>query len=188
MTPSDQITACLTELHKGDENATSRLMPLVYAELRRIANSCFARERPGHTLQPTAVIHEMYRRLIKPRAGPWKDRAHFFAVASCVMRRVLVDHARAHHAKKRFASVRVVDLPDTIVYSPHRSVQIIALDEKLQQLEERSPRQSRIVELRFFGGLTIKETAGVLGIGVTQVKEDWLLAKAWLQRELGERQ
>jgi RNA polymerase sigma factor (TIGR02999 family) len=185
MTPSDKITAFLTDLHNGDENATSRLMPLVYAELRRIAAACFAHERPGHTLQPTAVVHEMYARLIKPRAGPWKSRAHFFAIASRAMRQVLVDHARAHHAKKRGASVKTIDLAEAIAYSPERSTHLIKLDETLHRLEELSPRQGRIVELRFFGGLTIKETAVVLGVGVTQVKEDWTLAKAWLQRELG---
>lgn len=179
------ITALLSELHQGGQDAARVLMPLVYAQLHEIASALFARERAGHTLQPTDILHETYLRLIKPGTGPWTSRQHFFAIASRAMRQILVDHARAHGAIKRGGRLRRIDLEKVIVVAPRGSGWILDLDDALKRLAKLSRRQSRIVELRFFGGLTVREVATVLGVGATTVKEDWMLAKAWLQRELG---
>jgi RNA polymerase sigma factor (TIGR02999 family) len=184
MTPLPQITALLSELHDGEPDAASRLMPLVHAELRRIAAVQFAHERPGHTLQPTELIQETYIRLIKPGTGPWNSRAHFFGVAARVMRQILVDYARAHNAKKRAGLLKRVDLDKALVYSFEKSKEILDLDVALNRLAQLSLRQSRVVELRYFGGLAVREAAEVLGIGISTVKADWALAKAWLEREL----
>src|SRR2546422_8083540 len=181
---SSKITAALSELHKGSPNAADRLMPLVHAQLRRIAVSLFARERADHTLQPTELLQEIYFRLFKPGTGPWKNRAHFFGVASRAMREVLVDYARAHNAKKRAGTLTKVDLDKVLVYTPDKARALLDLDDALDRLAQLSPRQSRVVELRYFAGLSVQETAEVLGMGVSTVKSDWALAKAWLQREL----
>jgi RNA polymerase sigma-70 factor (ECF subfamily) len=181
--PAKSITAHLADLHRGDDEASAQLMPLVYSRLRRIAASHFKHERPGHTLQPTAVLHETYLRLVKPGTGPWKSRLHFFGVASRAMRQILVDHARARATEKRGGLFARVDFDEVIVYEPDRR-NILALNDALDRLEALHRRQGRIVELRFFAGLTVKETAEVLGVSVDTVKTDWALAKAWLQREL----
>jgi RNA polymerase sigma-70 factor (ECF subfamily) len=181
--PAKNITAHLADLHRGEDEASAQLMPLVYSQLRRIAAFHFKHEKPGHTLQPTAVLHETYLRLVKPGTGPWKSRRHFFAVASRAMRQILVDHARARAAEKRGGLFARVDFDEVIVYEPDRR-NILALNDALDRLEALHRRQGRIVELRFFAGLTVKETAEVLGVSVDTVKTDWALAKAWLQREL----
>jgi RNA polymerase sigma factor (TIGR02999 family) len=186
--PAKDITELLTDLHRGDAEASSQLMPLVYSELRKIAASHFRHERPGHTLQPTALIHEAYLRLLKPEAGPWFSRKHFFAVASRSMRQILVEHARKRSAAKRGGSLQRVDLDKAHVSEREKPDQILALDEALTRLEALNERQCRIVELRYFAGLSVKETAEVLGVGVTTVKDDWAVAKAWLQRKLAEPQ
>lgn len=184
MTPSQEITALLSELHDGRPDAASRLMPFVHGELRRIAATQFARERPSHTLQPTELIQETYIRLIQPGTGPWNSRAHFFGVAARAMRQILVDYARAHNAKKRVGSLKRVDLDKALVYAFEKSREVLDLDEALNRLAQLSRRQSRVVELRYFGGLSVKESAEVLGVGLSTVKADWALAKAWLEREL----
>jgi RNA polymerase sigma factor (TIGR02999 family) len=181
----EQITALLSELHFGNQDAGSRLMPLVYEQLRRIAAAHFKNEKPGHTLQPTALINEAYLRLVKPGTGPWNNREHFYAIASVVIRRILIEHARARSAKKRGGLLERVDFEKALTYAPERPREFLALDEALQRLETLAPRQGRVVELRFFGGLSVKETATVLRVSATTVKAEWALAKAWLQRELG---
>lgn len=183
MNPSTAITDLLSEVDHGNSDAVSELMPLVYAQLRHIAASHLSHERRGHTLQASDLMQEVSLRLLKPNAGPWENRHQFFVIASRSMRRVLVDYARAHGAKKRSAVRASVDLNNAVSAADGLST-ILTVDEALKRLEKLSERQSRIVELRFFGGLTVRETASALGVGVTTVKEEWVLAKAWLHREL----
>ncbi len=178
------ITALLSDLHEGKQGAETELMPLVYRRLRRIAARRFAGERPGHTLGPTDLVQETYLRLLKPGTGPWKNRNHFYAVASQAMRQILVDYARAHRAQKRDAKLAQRDWGRLFAQAPAPPGFLLDLDRALQRLARLSPRQSRVVELRFFAGLTIQETAEVLRLGVTVVKQDWALARSWLQREL----
>jgi RNA polymerase sigma factor (TIGR02999 family) len=160
-------------------------MPLVYEELRRLAGHYMRRERPDHTLQTTALIHEAYLRLVEQRDTNWKNRAHFFAVAAQLMRRILVDHARACQTTKRGGEVEFLSLEEhSIAFSEEKSRELIALDEALTRLAELSPRQSQIIELRFFGGLTVEETAEALQIAPRTVKRDWRVARAWLHREV----
>ena len=184
MSSPDETALPREERHPSCPEATSDLLPLLYGELRRIAATLFRRERAGHTLRPTEVVHEAYFRLIKPGKGRWKSRHHFLGVAARAMREVLVDYARAHGAQKRGSTLIRVDWDDAIIYSTEQPGLILAVDEALTRLAKLSRRQSRIVELRVFGGLSVREIAAVLRIGVTAVKEDWALAKAWLQREL----
>jgi len=184
MKRSDKITTLLADLTNGDTAAADELMPIIYAELRRIAASQLSRERPGHTLQPTELIQETYLRLIQPAKGSWKNRAHFFGAASRSMRQILVDHARRHKALKRGGFLFPVALSDDVMVAPHQSELLIEIDQALTRLAKLSPRQSQIVELRYFSGLSVRETAEVLNMGVTTVKADWALARAWLEREL----
>jgi RNA polymerase sigma-70 factor, ECF subfamily len=179
-----EITNLLVQLQNGNRDAQSRLIPLVYAELRRVAARYMRGEQPGHTLQATALVHEAYLRLAGQTEINWQNRAHFFGVAASLMRRILVDHARTRRAKKRGGSNQKVSLDvGTLVQSdPPR--QVLALDEALERLARRDPRQSRIVELRFFGGLSEEETAEVLGISTRTVKRDWRVARAWLYQQL----
>src|SRR5262245_44437011 len=161
-------------------------MPLVYSELRELAKRHFRKERPGHTLQPTAVVHEAYFRLVDQTRVTWKNRGHFLAVAAQAMRRILIDHARGRDAEKRGGEARRVTLDAGIASpEPSREVDLLALDEALDRLRGLDATQSRIVELRFFGGLTIEETAEVVGLSVASVNRDFRSAKAWLFRELG---
>jgi len=171
----------------GNPEALERLMPLVYDELRRVASRHLGRERREHTLQPTALVHEAYLRLVDQRSAKWRSRAQFFAVAARVMRRILVDHARARGAAKRGQGAVRVSLDDVRPpAAPARGdeVDLVALDAALERLADLDERQARIVELRYFAGLSIEETAGALGIGAATVKRDWALARAWLRREL----
>jgi RNA polymerase sigma-70 factor (ECF subfamily) len=186
MTRSGIITKLLGDLHGGVKEAESELMPLIYTQLRRVAAHHFGRERDGHTLGPTDVVHETYLRLIQPGSGPWKSREHFFATASRTMRRILVDYARAHHAGKRGGRQSRVDLDEVVAYLPEPPTILLDLDRALKRLARHSRRHSRIVELRYFTGLTIRETAAVLHVSATVVKEDWSFAIAWLQRDLRE--
>jgi len=179
--PPEAITALLQAWSQGDREAGDRLIPLVYRELRRRAVHYFRRERPGHTLQPTALVHEAYVKLIGYNV-PWRNRSHFFGVASNLMRQVLVDHARRRRRAKR-EGVRVI-LDDAIDVSAARGVDVVDLDEALTELSGLDPRQGRIVELRYFGGLTLQETAEALGISPATVKRDWNVAKAWLFRRM----
>ena len=180
-----EVTRLLLAWNAGDRAALERLMPLVYAELRELAKRHFRKERPGHTLQPTAVVHEAYFRLIDQTRVTWKNRGHFLAIASQAMRRILIDHARGRGAEKRGGEVEKVTL-DVAIASPEpaREVDILALDEALERLKGLDGTQAQIVELRFFGGLTIEETADVMETSPSSIKRDFRSAKAWLFREL----
>ena len=185
MTPPEDITQILQEVSGGNREAPARLMPLIYDELRRLADYYLRRERPDHTLQPTALVHEAYLKLIDQTRVDWQNRAHFFGVAAQLMRRILVDHARRHRASKRGGFQQKLTLDEAVDYSQPRDVDLVKLDDALTALAKFDARQSRIVELRFFGGLTIEETAEALGISPATVKVDWSMAKAWLCREIG---
>jgi RNA polymerase sigma factor (TIGR02999 family) len=179
------VTALLGEWSRGDRGALNQLLPLVYAELRRIAARQLRKERVNHTLQPTALVHEVYLRLVDQRQGDWQNRAHFFGVAAQVMRRILVDHARRHGAGKRGEGVRCVSIEDAQEVPASGEMPILALDHALDRLEQVDAELARIVELRAFGGLTIEEAAHVLKVSPSTVKRDCRTAKAWLTRELG---
>jgi RNA polymerase sigma-70 factor, ECF subfamily len=183
MTPSPQdVTRLLEDWSNGDESALDKLTPLVYQELRQLAHHYMSRERPGHTLQTTALVNEAYLRLVNQNHVHWQNRAHFFGVAAQVMRHLLVDHARNHARAKRGGAVHQVSLDEAAVMSPERASEMIALDEALVELTTIDPRKSRIVELRFFGGLNIEETAHVLQIAPITVRREWNSAKAWLYK------
>jgi len=169
---------------KGDLEAREALIPLVYDELRRLAASCLRRERPDHTLQPTALVNEAYLRLVEERNVNWQSRSHFFGVSAKLMRRILVDHARAHLAEKRGSGMPNVGLTEAIAMSKERPAELLALDESLTRLAEFDPQQALIVELRIFAGLTVEEAARLLNISPATVKRDWSVAKAWLLREV----
>lgn len=179
-----EVTQILHELQKGDPTAEERLIPHVYSELRRLASHYMRRERPDHTLQATALVHEAYLKLIDQHDVNWQGRAHFLGIAAQLMRRILVDHARSHHAVKRGGEQHRIPLDDVIVFSEGKSAELIALDEALSRLAAIDARQSRIVELRFFAGLSVEETAEVLNISPKTVKRDWSVARAWLHREI----
>jgi RNA polymerase sigma-70 factor, ECF subfamily len=181
--PKD-VTILLARLSKGDQQAAAELIPLVYDELRRLAGRYMRRERADHTLQATALVHEAYLKLVQHPPVEWQNRAHFFGIAAQLMRQILVDHARGHGREKRGGGQRAVSLEDALVFSPQMSSELLRLDESLQRLTKLDPRQGKIVELRFFGGLTVEETAHVLGISPKTVKRNWSLAKAWLHGEL----
>jgi RNA polymerase sigma factor (TIGR02999 family) len=178
------VTQLLVNWSNGDRQALEQLTPLVYGELRRLASRYLRRERPGHTLQSTALVHEAYLRLIDQRYVRWQNRAHFFGIAAQLIRRILVDHARAHQAQKRGADAPVLSLDEAVAAPEKRDLNLVALDDALNDLARIDPQQGRIVELRFFTGLSIEETAEVLGISPATVKRDWVVAKAWLHREL----
>ena len=181
---SADVTVLLAQLVGGDERAAARLVPLVYSELRQMAARYMRRERVDHTLQTTALVHEAYLKLVEQTPASWQNRAHFYAVAAQVMRHILVDHARGHLREKRGGGRPVLALDEGLVFSPERSSELLEVDTALQRLSELDPRQGKIVELRFFGGLTVEETAAVLGISPKTVKRDWSVAKAWLHGEL----
>ena len=178
------VTVLLAELTKGNEEAAARLIPLVYTELRRLASSYMRKERTDHTLQATALVHEAYLKLIEQRAVNWQSRAHFFGISAQIMRRILVDHARGHLRDKRGGGQIEVPLDEAIVFAPQQSSELVKLDQALDRLVQFDPRQAKIVELRFFGGLTVEETAEVMAISPKTVKRDWSVAKAWLHGEL----
>jgi RNA polymerase sigma-70 factor, ECF subfamily len=184
--PQGEVTRLLLAWNQGDQSAIERLMPLVYDELRRLAERHFRRERVGHTLQPTAVVHEAYFRLVDQTRVTWKNRGHFFAVASQAMRRILVDYARARAADKRGGGEKRVTLASAEAPpEPSGEVDLLALDEALTRLKVLDGAQAQIVELRFFGGLSIEETAEALETSASSVKREFRSAKAWLYRELG---
>jgi RNA polymerase sigma factor (TIGR02999 family) len=179
-----EVTQLLQALRAGDRSAEGRLLDVVYRELHQMAARYMRRERPGHTLQATALIHEAYLHLIDQREKGWQNRAHFYGVASQVMRRILVDYARTHRTAKRGGTHQKVSLEDAVLLTPEQSDEIVALDEALSRLAQLDPRQTRVVELRFFGGLSEGETAQLLGVSSRTVKRDWSVAKAWLYGEL----
>lgn len=180
------VTRLLGRIHQGDEGARSRLIDLVYVELRRLAANCMLGEGPAPTLQPTELVHETYLKLLGQHSVSLENRAHFFGAASTVMREILVDYARSKRTEKRGGTRRRIDLDENLLFTDERSEELIALDEALKRLAEFDPRQNRIVELRFFGGLTEEETAQILGISTRTVKRDWRVAKAWLFAEINQ--
>jgi len=189
MTPSAKdVTQLLGDWANGNKEALDKLLPLVYDELRRLADRYLRRERPDHTLQPTALVHEAYLRLVDQTAVRWQNRAHFFGIAANLMRQILVNHALSHRAAKRGGEASKLPLEEASNLSLERDVDLVALDEALARLATFDSRQSRIVELRFFGGLTVEEAAEVLGISPATVKREWTTAKAWLHCEIGRRQ
>jgi RNA polymerase sigma factor (TIGR02999 family) len=185
--PAPDVTALLQAWNEGDLGARERLMPLVYDELRRRAAACMRRERQGHLLQPTAVVHEAYLRLVDQRHAAWRNRAQFFAVAGEVMRRILVDAARAHRTAKRSGRWSRVTLDDIVAPAGTSEVEILDLDAALTGLAAFDARKSRIAELRFFAGLTLEETGHVLQVSPKTVERDWQIARAWLFKALSER-
>ena len=180
----NQITDQLIAWSKGDAAALDKLIPAVYQELRRMADYYLRGEDSGHSLQPTALVHEAYLRLIDQTKVDWHNRAHFFGVAAQMMRRILVDHAKAKHRVKRGGTANKVSLDETIYLTSERAAELVALDVALKVLNQMDERKSRIVELRYFGGLTVEETAQVLDVSDKTVMRDWNLAKAWLYQEL----
>jgi RNA polymerase sigma-70 factor (ECF subfamily) len=182
MTPNP--TELLLAWGRGDAGAFDELVPLVHEELRRVAQAYMNRERPGHTLQATALVNEAYLRLIDVKHVSWQNRAHFFATSARVMRRILVDFARAHGSDKRGGGLQRVSLDGAVLVAPQAEEDVVALDQALQQLEKVHPRKSQVVELRFFGGLTFEEVAEALSVSLDTVKRDWRFAKVWLLREL----
>ncbi|MFZ0200108.1 MAG: sigma-70 family RNA polymerase sigma factor [Candidatus Sulfotelmatobacter sp.] len=181
---AQDVTVLLAEVTKGDQQAAAKLIPLVYDELRRLAGRYMRHERADHTLQATALVHEAYLKLVQDPSVDWQNRAHFFGIAAQVMRHILVDHARGHLREKRGGGQESVPLDKVLVFSPEQSQELMKLDESLDRLSAFDPRQGKIVELRFFGGLTVEETAEVLGISPKTVKRDWSIAKAWLHGDL----
>jgi len=180
---SPTITQLLVEWSHGNQQALDRLTPLVYDELRQMARTYLRLERPDHTLQATALVHEAYLRLIDQHSVSWQNRAHFFGIASQMMRRILVNHALTRAAEKRGGGEKIA-LNEAIEFAQQSDIDLIALDEALQELERLDPQQTRIVELRFFGGLSIEETAAALGVSPATVKRDWSTARLWLRRKL----
>jgi len=184
----EEITQLLLKWRAGDTTALERLIPLVYNELRRLARQCMRKERAGHTLQTTALVNEAYLRLVKSSRVDWQDRAHFFAVAAQLMRRVLVDEARRRKLQKRGGEFTRLTLSDEVLPArQQREIDLIALDEALERLAEFAPRKCKVVEMRFFGGLSIDQTSAVLGVSVDIVKREWRTAKLWLLEELTSR-
>lgn len=185
--PSPEITTLLRAWRGGDEQARDQLVPVVYPELRRLARRYMRHERPGHTLQTTALVNEAYLRLVDVNGVSWQDRAHFFAVSAQIMRRILVDAARARVTAKRGAGAPRVNLDEVPDVSSVRAGELMAIDEALSRLAQVDARKAQVIELRFFGGLSVEETAEVLKISPQSVMRDWKLAKAWLLRELSGR-
>lgn len=191
MNPTDEnqekVTQMLRQVQDGNREALDELFPIIYKELRRLASSQLANERANHTLQPTALVHEAYMRLIDQHSVNWQNRAHFFSIAAETMRRILVNHAVQRNAQKRGSGVACIELDEAISYhdqAADRELDIVLLDDALKQLEEFDPTQAKIVELRFFGGLTVEETAEVMKISESTVKREWRMAKSWLKTKL----
>lgn len=183
MPENRDVTQLLLDWSRGDEASLEELLPLVYDELRQLAHAQMRRERQGHTLQTTAVVHEAYLRLVDQRRVSFRGRAHFFGAAARVMRRLLVDHARRRLAEKRGGGAKAA-LNEAFAMAPSRATELVALDDALADLERLDSRQCRIVELRYFAGLTLEETAAATGVSPTTVKREWSVARAWLHRQL----
>ena len=183
-TRNGDVTRLLSDWSNGDRRALDELLPLVYDELRHLANAYLKRERDGHTLQSTALVHEAFLRLVNQHDVQWQGRAHFFGIAAQMIRRILVDHARAQRAAKRGAGAVRIDLGEELAVAQQRDLDLIVLDDALERLATMDERQSRIVELRFFAGLSVEDTADVMGISTATVKREWSSARAWLFREV----
>jgi RNA polymerase sigma factor (TIGR02999 family) len=184
--PSHDVTRLLAKWKDGDEAALQQLVPIVHAELRRLAQRQMARERPGHTLQPTALVNEAYLRLVNLKQMQWQDRAHFFAMGARLMRRILVDFARSRGYQKRGGGAQQVSFTQALDVAEGQPTDVVALNDALEALADVDERKSRVVELRFFGGLSLEETAEVLNVSRETVKRDWTFAKMWLLRHLRE--
>ena len=182
--PPKDVTDLLIDWGKGDQEALNKLMPLVYDELHKLASRYLRRERPDHTLQTTALVHEAYLKLVDQRKANWENRVQFFAVAAQLMRRILVDYARSHRASKRGGDLCKLSLDEGLVSSKEKGSELLALDEALDRLAVFDSQQSRVVELRVFAGLTLEETAQALNISSRTVRREWGMAKAWLHREI----
>jgi len=183
--PAHEVTQLLLDWSNGNQAALDRLLPLVERELHRLAHHYMRRENPGHTLQTTALVNEAYLRLIDQKHVHWKNRAHFFALSGQLMRRILVDHARSRRYAKRGGGARKITLNEAMAVAHERGADLIALDEALNKLADIDPRKSKVVELRFFGGLSVEETAEALSISEVTVMREWSMAKAWLYNSLG---
>ena len=183
---SHEVTAILHDWSGGDPDAPERLMPLVYDEMRRLARSFLAKERGGHTLQPTALVNEAYLRLVDQTRVNWQNRAHFYGIAASMMRRVLIDHARAHATEKRGGGAVRLSLDDVQLPLAQRAQSLVALDEALEKLKQMDERKCRVVEMRFFAGMSDEEIAEVLGVTTRTVLRDWKTARLWLYRELAQ--
>jgi RNA polymerase sigma factor (TIGR02999 family) len=181
---SHDVTSLLIDWSKGDRAALEELMPLVYGELRRLAGAHLRREKPSNTLQGTVLVHEAFLRLVNQRGVNWRNRAHFFGIAAQMIRRILVDHARANHAAKRGSGGVKLEIEDGMAVANQKELDLVGLDDALNRLAAMDERQGRIVELRFFAGLSVEETAEVMGISTPTVKREWSSARAWLFREL----
>ena len=180
-----EVTQLLGQLNNGNQEALEALMPLVYQELRRIAGRHLSAERPGHTLQPTALVHEAFLKLVDQNSCHWENRLHFLSVAATIMRRILIDHAKARYRDKRGGPLQQkVSLDDLNVATEDRALQVLAIDEALDRLAALDPQQARIIELRFFGGLSLEETSGIVKLSEATVKRYTNSARAWLQREI----
>ena len=184
MADNQDVTQMLEAIRTGDESAPERLLALVYDELRRLAHGYMKNERGDHTLQATALVHEAYIQLVDWKNVSWQNRAHFFAAAAQMMRKILVDHARGKNALKRGGGVHTISLDEAVSFPNRSEVNLLSMDDSLNELASFDPQQAKIVELRFFGGLTIEETAHALGISDSTVKRDWQIAKAWLHKRL----
>lgn len=185
MLPEQGITQLLTRWSDGDETALDKLMPIVYSELRRLASHYLRRERANHTLQPTALVNEAYLKLVDQKSARWQNRAQFYGIAAQLMRRILVDHARQHNAAKRGGSDQLrLSITSAGNLATKPNLDVLSLHEALEELATIDPQQGRIVELKFFGGLSIEETADLLGVGHATVERDWKMARAWLRRKL----
>lgn len=187
MGENQDVTILLSALTRGEDGAASKLIPAVYQELRKLAGAYMRREREDHTLQATALVHEAYLKLVEQRSVNWQSRAHFFGVAAQLMRRILIDHARGHGRQKRGGEQHKVSLDEALIFTEKQKDELLAVDDSLNQLARIDPRQARVVEMRFFGGLSVEETAEVLGVSPKTVKRDWSVAKAWLYADLKER-
>lgn len=181
---SGEVTRLLVDLRKGNKEAEAKLLVLLYGELRRLAAGYLRRERPDHTLQPTALINETYLRIVDQAEQNWESRAHFLGICAHIMREILVDHARQRNAAKRGGKEKPLPLEEFALSSMHRPLEFVALDEALCRLEAFDPRQSQVVEMRFFGGMSEEEISDVLGVSVRTIKRDWNVARAWLYSEM----
>jgi RNA polymerase sigma factor (TIGR02999 family) len=182
--PAADVTQLLVSWSLGNQAALDELMPLVYGELRRLAAAYLRRERPDHTLQSTALVHEAFLKLVNQREVEWRNRAHFYGIAAQMIRRILVDYARSHHAEKRGSGAIKLALDEALAVPERKDMDLLGLNDALEQLAEMDPRQNRIVELRFFAGLSIEETAEVMQLSPATIKREWNSARAWLFREL----
>ncbi len=182
--PAAQVTLLLRDFRPGDDDATARLVELIYPELKKLAQAQFRRERPGHDLQPTALVHEAYLRLVAHEHHTWENRAHFYAAAATIMRRILIDHARSRQAQKRAGEDKAISLDEAVALGEEQSSELLELDQALSDLERLSPRQARVVELRYFTGLSVPEVASALGVNARTVDRDWATARAWLRARL----